>query len=70
MEITLNYKKEIVKLTKDLPEDKLRELIDFARFLKAKSEGFTYMQVQDSAEYVRKLRIKEGKKVKSGKKIY
>ena len=69
MEITLNYKKEIEKLTRDLPEDKLRELIDFARFLKAKSEGFTYMQVEDSAEYVRKLRMKEGKKVKSGKKF-
>jgi hypothetical protein len=69
MRVTLDYKKEIINLTKELPEDKLRELIDFAQFLKAKEEGFTYMQVGDSAEYVRKLRIKEGKRVKSGKKF-
>ena len=69
MGVTLDYKKEIINLTKELPEDKLKELIDFAQFLKAKAEGFTYMQVADSAEYVRKLRIKEGKKIKSGKKF-
>jgi len=69
MEVTLDYKKEIINLTKELPEDKLRELIDFAQFLKAKSESFTYMQVGDSAEYVRKSRIKEGKRLKSGKKF-
>lgn len=69
MGVTLDYKKEIINLTKELPEDKLRELINFAQFLKAKGEGFTYMQVGDSAEYVRKLRIKEGKRVKSEKKF-
>jgi len=69
MRVTLDYKKEIINLTKELPEDKLRELIDFAQFLKAKEEGFTYMQVGDSAECVRKLRIKEGKRVKSRKKF-
>ncbi len=69
MAVSLDYKKEIINLTKELPEDKLRELIDFAQFLKAKGEGSTYMQVGDSAEYVRKLRIKEGKRVKSGKKF-
>lgn len=69
MAVSLDYKKEIINLTKELPEDKLRELIDFAQFLKAKGEGFIYMQVGDSTEYVRKLRIKEGKSVKSGKKF-
>lgn len=69
MGVTLDYKKEIMNLTKELPEDKIRELIDFARFLKAKNEGFTYIQIRDSSEYVRKLRIKEGKRVKSGKKF-
>ena len=69
MGVTLDYKKEIINLTKELPEEKLRELIDFAQFLKAKNEGFTYIQVRDSAEYVRKLRIKEGKRVKSGKEF-
>ncbi len=69
MGVTLNYKKEIINLTEKLPEDKLRELIDFAQFLKTKNEGFTYTQVRDSADYVRKLRIKEGGRVKSGEKF-
>jgi mRNA-degrading endonuclease RelE of RelBE toxin-antitoxin system len=69
MGIAVDYKKEIIKLTKELPEDKLRELIDFAQFLKVKNEGFAYIQVRDSAEYVRKLRIKEGQRVRSGKKF-
>lgn len=69
MGVATNYKKEIINLVKELPKDKLTELIDFAYFLKAKKEGFSYMQVKDSAEYVRKLRIREGKKVESGKKF-
>lgn len=36
MGVTLDYKKEIMNLTKELPEDKLREVIDLAHFLKAK----------------------------------
>lgn len=63
------YRKEIIHLAKKLPEDKLRELVDFAQFLKAKNEGFTYRHVRDGAEYVRKLRVKEGERVKSGKKF-
>lgn len=69
MSAALNYKKEIINLTKDLPDYKLKELIDFAQFLKAKEEGFTYTQVADSVEYVRKLRVREGKRLKSGKKL-
>ena len=69
MGVSLNYKKEIINLTKELSQDKLKELIDFTQFLKAKGEGFTYMQVRDSAEYVRDLRMKEGKRIKSGKKF-
>jgi len=67
MSITINYRREILNLSKELLEDELRELIDFAQFLKAKKERFTYMQVGDSAEYVRYLRAKEAKKVKSSK---
>ena len=66
MGTTVDYKKELINLNKELPESKLSELLDFAQFLKAKSKGFTYMEVQDSAEYVRKLRAEEGKRVKSG----
>jgi len=67
MGVVIDYRKEIVNLSKELPDDKLRELIDFAQFLKAKKEGFSYFQVGDSAEYVRKLRAKEGKRFRSGK---
>ena len=69
MGVAINYKKEILGLVSELPKDKVCELIDFAHFLKAKKEGFTYLQVKDSAEYVKKLRAEEGKKVKSGKKF-
>ena len=67
MGVAIDYRKEIVNLSRDLPDGELRELIDFAQFLKAKKEGFTYMQVRDSAEYVRKLRTRQGKRAKSGK---
>jgi hypothetical protein len=40
-------------------EEKLKELIDFAQFLKAKKEKFSFAQVINSAEYVRKLREQE-----------
>jgi hypothetical protein len=69
MDIAIDYRKKIIDLTRELHEDKLKELIDFAQFLKAKKEKFTYMQVRDSAEYVRKLRIEEARRVKSGKKF-
>jgi len=67
MGVAIDYRKEIVNLSRDLPDGELRELVDFAQFLKAKKEGFMYMQVRDSAEYVRKLRTREGKRAKSGK---
>ena len=66
MSVTVDYRKEIVNLSRELPDGELRALIDFAQFLKAKKEGFTYMQVRDSAEYVRKLRTRQGKRAKSG----
>ena len=54
-------------LTKDLAEDKVKELITFAQFLRAKQEGFSYSQIEDSAEYVRKLRLKENRQSISAK---
>jgi hypothetical protein len=69
MSVTIDYRKEIINVSKELPKEKLRELIDFAQFLKAKKERFSYMAVKDSAEYVRKLREEEGKKFKSGKEF-
>ena len=67
MSMAIDYRKEIINVSKELPEEKLKELVDFAQFLKAKKERFSYMAVNDSAEYMRKLREEEGKKFKSGK---
>ncbi|MBI5194916.1 MAG: hypothetical protein HZA10_01180 [Nitrospirae bacterium] len=69
MGVALDYKKTIINLTRELPKNKLKELIDFAQFLKAKKEGFSYLQVKDSAEYVRQHRTKEAQKFKSGKRF-
>lgn len=69
MSVTTDYKRELMTITKDLPDKEVREVLDFARFLKAKKEGFSYVQIKDSTEYVRTLRAKEGKRVKSAKKF-
>ena len=57
---------EIADLAKELPESALEELFDFAQFLKIKKQEFSYKEVADSTEYVRSLRLREGKKIKSG----
>jgi len=67
MGTTINYKKQIVNLAENLTEDKVKELITFAEFLKAKQEGFSYEQVEDSAEYIRKLRLKQNRQITTGK---
>jgi hypothetical protein len=67
MGTTIKYKKQIIDLTKDLTEDKVKELITFAQFLRAKQEGFSYSHIEDSAEYVRKLRLKENRQSINGK---
>lgn len=64
-----DYKKELVNLTRDLPDKEVKEVLDFVQFLKAKKEGFNYMQIKDSVEYVKALRMREGKRVKSGKRF-
>lgn len=69
MRAATDYRKEIISLTKELPEDRLHELIDFAQFLKAKEEGFSYSEVKDSGKHVRNIRSKEGERVKSGRKF-
>jgi hypothetical protein len=70
MGTTANFKKEILNLTKELPEEELAELVDFAQFLKTKAEGFSYMQVrEDSAEYVKQLRKKEARRAGTSKQF-
>ena len=50
MGLAVKYKKEIINITRDLPgTKKLKELINFAQFLKAKEEEFSYTDVIDSA---------------------
>jgi len=68
MGTAINFQKQIIDLTKDLTADKVKELITFAQFLRAKQEGFSYAQIEDSAEYVRKLRLKETSQSSTGKK--
>jgi predicted secreted protein len=67
MGTAINFQKQIIDLTKDLTADKVKELITFAQFLRAKQEGFSYAQIEDSAEYVRKLRLKETSQSRTGK---
>lgn len=64
-----DYKKELINLTRDLPDKEVKEVLDFVQFLKTKKEGFNYMQIKDSVEYVKVLRMREGKRVKSGKRF-
>lgn len=67
MRTAANYREDLINLTKELPSSKVRELWDFARFLETKSSGLGYKGVSRSAEYVRKIRVEEGKKFKSSK---
>ena len=69
MATAVKYKKEIMNLTKDLPENELKELIDFAVFLKAKNEEPVFMKVRNSSSFIRKLRTAEAKRVKTGRKF-
>jgi hypothetical protein len=64
-----DYRKKILNLTEGLPVTKLREVVDFISFLKAKEQGLSYKTVSDSVEYVQKMRSEEVKSVKSGKEF-
>jgi hypothetical protein len=64
-----DYQKEIANLSRELPSEELKKILDFAQFLKNKREGFSFRQVGDSAAYIRRLRTKEGKRLKSAKQF-
>jgi len=49
-------KKNIAKM---LPPEKLREVLNFMEFLYQKDKGFDYTGIENSAEYVRRLREKQ-----------
>lgn len=67
MGTSVKYKKQIMDLTENLKEDKVKELISYAQFLKAKQEGFSYSKIEDSAEYLRKLRSRETRRNITGR---
>jgi hypothetical protein len=67
MGVAMDFRKEIISLSRELSGDQLKELIDFAQFLKVKEEGAGFSEVRDSAEYVRRIRMKEGTRIKSSK---
>jgi hypothetical protein len=69
MRLSTDYRREIANLSRELPGEELKKILDFALFLKTKREGFSFRQVGDSAAYVRGLRTKEGKRVKSAKQF-
>jgi hypothetical protein len=69
MSVVTDYRRQILELTEDLPKEKIKELLNFAQFLRTKRPVFSYSQIEDSAEYIEEMRRKEGKKVKSGKKF-
>ena len=59
MEQTSDCQTEIKNIAKMLPLEKLREVLNFMEFLYQKDKGFDYIGVENSAEYVRRLREKQ-----------
>jgi len=59
MQQTSDCQTEIKNIAKMLPPEKLKEVLNFMEFLYQKEKGFDYIGVENSAEYVRKLREKQ-----------
>jgi len=59
MELKSDYQAKIQNIAKMLPPEKLGEVLDFMEFLYRKEKGFNYTTVENSAEYVRRLRDEE-----------
>ena len=59
MEVKSDYQAKIQNIAKMLPPEKLGEVLDFMEFLYHKEKGFNYTSVENSAEYVRRLREQE-----------
>ncbi len=59
MQLKSDYQAKIQNIAKMLPEEKLGEVLDFMEFLYRKEREFNYTSVENSAEYVRKLREEE-----------
>ena len=59
MEVKSDYQAKIQNIAKILPAEKLGEVLDFMEFLYQKEKGLNYSRVENSAEYVRRLRDEE-----------
>ncbi len=59
MEVKSDYQAKIHNIAKMLPAEKLGEVLDFMEFLYRKEKGFNYTTVENSAEYVQRLREEE-----------
>ncbi|MBE9592152.1 MAG: hypothetical protein IMF19_01605 [Proteobacteria bacterium] len=59
MEVKSDYQAKIQNIAKILPAEKLGEVLDFMEFLYQKEKGFNYSRVENSGEYVRRLRDEE-----------
>ena len=73
MELKSDYQAKIQNIAKMLPPEKLGEVLDFMEFLYHKEKGFDYTRVENSAQYVRKLREEQsftpGGKQKNGREF-
>ncbi len=56
MEPISDSQTKIQDIAKMLPPEKLQEVLDFMEYLYQKGKGFDYTGVENSAQYVRKLR--------------
>jgi hypothetical protein len=56
MEPISDSQAKIQDIAKMLPPEKLQEVLDFMEYLYQKGKGFDYTGVENSAQYVRKLR--------------
>jgi len=56
MEPISDSQAKIQNIAKMLPPEKLQEVLDFMEYLYQKEKGFDYTGVENSAQYVRKLR--------------
>ncbi len=56
MEPISDSQSKIQDIAKMLPPEKLQEVLDFMEYLYQKGKGFDYTGVENSAQYVRKLR--------------
>jgi len=59
MAVKSDYQAKIQDIANMLPAEKLKEVLDFMEFLYQKEREFSYRSVENSAEYVRRLREQE-----------